>query len=137
MRQSIHISKDKNLLDYSVISQFLKGSYWAKNRTNDQIRKSISNSICYGMYSENEQIGFARVITDYSTFGYIGDVFILESSRGRGYGTELMNAILLDEEFKDLSKWYLITKDAQKLYQNLGFSEYNSSDKMVMIKKLN
>src|SRR3989304_1009900 len=88
------ISTDPGLLDLETIHSFLKNSYWAKNIQVEKVRKSIANSFCFGVYREAKQIGFARVITDFATTGYIADVFILEPYRGQGLSKWLMQGIM-------------------------------------------
>lgn len=128
----ITISKNKEELDLELICNFLQQSYWAKERTREQIVKSIENSICYAVFENTQQVGFARVISDQATFAYICDLFIVESKRGLGYSQKLMKFILSDKTFSELSNWYLITKDAQGLYNKFGFQDYKDIEKTVM-----
>ena len=117
------ISTDKGLLDIDWVHGFLANeSYWAKNRTPEQTRTAIANSICFGVYHGDRQIGFARVISDMATFAYLGDVFILDEFRGRGLGKMLMKAILEYPELQGLRRWILATRDAHGLYEQFGFS---------------
>ena len=117
------ISTDKGLLDIDRVHGFLANeSYWAKNRTPEQTRTAIANSICFGVYYGDRQIGFARVVSDMATFAYLGDVFILDEFRGRGLGKMLMKAILEYPELQGLRRWILATRDAHGLYEQFGFS---------------
>jgi GNAT superfamily N-acetyltransferase len=117
------ISTDKTLLQLEVIHKFLsEESYWAGNRTIEQTKTAIENSICFGVYHENRQIGFARVVSDKATFAYIGDVFILDEYRGKGLSKRLMEAMLDHPELQNLRRWVLATKDAHKLYSQFGFN---------------
>ena len=117
------IITDKSRLDVDMIHRFLATeSYWAQNRTIEQTRTAISNSICFAVFKEQRQVGFARVITDKATFAYIGDVFILDGFRGRGLGKRLMNAMLEHPELQGLRRWLLATRDAHGLYEQYGFS---------------
>lgn len=134
MMKQILISKNKKKLNLKLIHRFLENSYWAKNRTLEQVKKSINHSICYGIYENDEQIGFARVITDHITFAYLADVFILEDKRGLGYSKKLMATILSDSTLLDVKSWYLITKDAQGLYEKFDFIKYNDPEKIIMKK---
>ena len=102
----ICISLDKQKLDISLIHSFLSKSYWAAERTKAQVEKSIENSRCYGLYLDNEQIGFARVVTDKVVFAYLMDVFIVEKYQQKGYGQILLDAILNDEEIKTVQNWF-------------------------------
>jgi N-acetylglutamate synthase-like GNAT family acetyltransferase len=118
------ISTEKARLDIEMIHRFLSyDSYWAQGRTLEQTRTAIENSICFGVYLEERQVGFARVITDRATFAYIGDVFILDEFRGRGLSKTLMRTMLQHPELQGLRRWVLATKDAHGLYEQFGFSE--------------
>ncbi|BDS14777.1 GNAT family N-acetyltransferase [Aureispira anguillae] len=124
----ISISTNKERLDVSMIHTFLKQSYWAKGRTIETVEASIKNSFCFGVYHENQQIGFARVVSDCAIFAYIMDVFILESYRGQGLGLSLVNAILQDPQLNKVKKWMLGTQDAHALYQKVGFKPLESPE---------
>lgn len=117
------ISTDKRLLDLSVIHGFLTTSYWAEGIPIETVEKSIEHSLNFGVYKAGEQIGFARVITDYATYAYIGDVFILEGYRGQGLSKRLMQAISDHPELQGLRRWTLLTRDAHGLYRQTGFTE--------------
>ena len=112
------ISDDKSLVDSDVVCDFLSKSYWANHRTPEVIRKSIDNSVCYGIYHGDNMIGFARVVTDWATVYYLCDVFIDENHRGRGLGKKLVEAIIAD--FPSMMG-LLGTKDAHGLYEQYGF----------------
>lgn len=123
IQSNITISKDKSLLDIDVIRSFLNNqSYWAKDRSEEIIVKSIANSICYGMYEEGAQIGFARVVSDRAVFAWIMDVFILPDCRQRGLGKQLMKVIMEDEVLVEVKRWGLATDDAHGLYEKFGFA---------------
>lgn len=111
------ISTDKSKLDISMIHNFLKSSYWAENISKKTIDKSIKNSLCFGIYEDDKQVGFARVISDYATSALLKDVFILEPYRGQGLGKWLIKYILEYPELQDIQKWLLGTKDAHGLYR--------------------
>ena len=115
------ISTDKGKLDLAVVHGFLTTSYWAAGIPLDIVKKSIEHSLNFGMYRGEQQVGFARVITDYATFVYIGDVFILEEFRGRGLSKWLMEVIADHPELQGLRRWLLLTRDAQGLYEKTGF----------------
>lgn len=118
------ISTEKARLDIEMIHRFLSyDSYWAQGRTLEQTRTAIENSICFGVYLEERQVGFAHVVTDRATFAYIGDVFILDEFRGRGLSKTLMRTMLQHPELQGLRRWVLATKDAHGLYEQFGFSE--------------
>src|SRR5687768_2855340 len=114
----LEISTDKTRLDFDLIQRFLaEESYWARTRTPEQTRTAIENSICFGMYKSDQQIGFARVVTDRATFAYIGDVFVLPEFRGLGLGKKLMVAMIEHPELQGLRRWILATADAHGLYE--------------------
>ena len=115
------ISTNKSKLDLAMIHNFLKNSYWSEDIPVAVVEKSIANSFGFGVYEDSKQVGFARVITDYTTFAYLGDVFILEGYRGQGLGKWLVKSILEHPELQGLKKWLLVTKDAHELYRQYGF----------------
>ncbi|HKC63983.1 MAG TPA: GNAT family N-acetyltransferase [Pyrinomonadaceae bacterium] len=118
------ISTDKERLDLSVIHDYLSNhSYWATGRSLETIRRSIEHSFSFGVYKGEEQIGFARVVTDYATFAWIADVFILDQFRGQGLGTWLMEVVIKHPELQGFRRWTLSTKDAHALYRKFGFTE--------------
>jgi GNAT superfamily N-acetyltransferase len=122
------ISTDKDLLDLWAIHNFLKTSYWAEGIPFDIVKKSIEHSLNFGVYKAEKQIGFARVITDYATYAYIGDVFILEDFRGQGLGIWLMQVIAEYPELQGLRRWSLLTGDAHELYHKTGFQELQNPE---------
>lgn len=123
MNGSYMISTDKGKLDIALIHDYLSNhSYWAQGRTLDTVKRSIEGSLCFGMYSGNEQVAFARVITDHATFAYLADVFIVEQHRGKGLSKMLMKEIISHPGLQGLRRWMLGTKDAHTLYEQFGFS---------------
>src|SRR4029453_8039108 len=130
-RGDITISTDKSRLDLEVIHNFLTTSYWATGRSIETIRRSIENSLAYGVYKGDRQVGFARVITDYATFAWIADVFILDSVRGQGLGKWLMEVILGDPELQGFRRWVLATKDAHELYRQFGFIDLHRPERWM------
>jgi len=126
------ISNDKGRLQLEVIQKFLsEDSYWAQDRTVDQTRRAIENSLCFGLYHQETQIGFARVITDFATFAYLGDVFVLEEFRGQGLSKWLMETIISHPDLQDLRRWILATRDAHKLYEKYGFHGLKFPDRWM------
>ena len=118
------ISTDKTKLNLEMIHEFLAySSYWAKGRSRDAVRKSIAHSLCFGVYSETRQVGFARVVTDYTTFAWLCDVFILEEYRGQGLGKWLVEYIVAYPELKGLKNVMLATQDAHEMYRKYGAFE--------------
>lgn len=116
------ISTDRARLDANAIHKFLsEESYWAKERTKEQTTLAIKNSLPFGVYTGENLIGFARVVTDYATFAYLGDVFILEDFRGRGLSLWLMETIVNHPDLQGFRRWILATRDAHALYEKFGF----------------
>jgi GNAT superfamily N-acetyltransferase len=133
----INISTNQSLLDVDLIHRYLcDESYWAKGIPRDVVERSIEHSLCFGAYEDEKQIGFARAVTDYAVFAYIGDVFVIESHRGRGVSKLIMKAIMEHPSLQELRRWSLVTSDAQGLYRQFGFQELESPGKhMELVKK--
>jgi len=120
---SFLISTDKARIDLAFVHDFLSNSsYWAKNIPLEVVKASIENSVCFGIYEEDQQVGFARVITDKATIAYLGDVFVAETYRGRGLSKWLMASILAHPELQGFRRWLLATADAHTLYAQFGFT---------------
>jgi GNAT superfamily N-acetyltransferase len=115
------VSTDPQLIDLDFVHGFLTECYWAKGIPRDVVARSIENSLCFGLYAKDKQIGFARVISDYATYAYIGDVFVLDSFRGHGLGKWLMECVMQHSRLQGLRRWSLVTRDAHGLYSKLGF----------------
>ena len=126
------ISTDKSKLDITVVHNYLcNESYWAKNITIDIVKKSIEGSLCFGLYQLNNQIGFARVITDHATFGYLADFFIIKDYRGKGLSKLLMKSIMSHPDLQGLRRWMLATRDAHALYAQFGFIALDNPDRFM------
>jgi GNAT superfamily N-acetyltransferase len=125
------IDTDKARLQVETIHQFLSESYWAKGVPLDVLRRAIQGSLCFGVYDGDEQVGFARVISDYATFAYLADVFILESHRGLGLASRLMNAVVSHPQLQGLRRWVLATRDAHALYARFGFSPIAAPERFM------
>ncbi|NIK80014.1 putative N-acetyltransferase YhbS [Paenibacillus castaneae] len=125
------ISDDKKLLDIAAIKELLSKSYWASSRSEEKVEKSIRNSVCYGVYDGNKQIGFARVVTDFATMYWLCDVIVDEAYRGQGIGKKLVESLTSSDELKDLSG-ILGTKDAHELYEQFHFF----TDKERMMRRM-
>lgn len=118
------ISTDPTRLDLTVVIDYLQNqAYWAKGRAAAVITRSIQNSENFGLYHGSAQVGFARVVTDYATFAYVCDVFILPDERGHGLGKWLMATMLAHPDLQGLKIWFLYTRDAHGLYRQYGFTE--------------
>src|SRR5438128_4166037 len=123
-RDEYTISTDRERLNVSLIHDFLsKNSYWAKGRSLEKVQRSIEHSLNFGVYKDGEQIGFARVVTDYATFAWLADVFILDEYRGRGLSKWLIEVIVSHQRLQGFRRWVLATKDAHELYRRFGFAE--------------
>lgn len=119
----IEISTDRDRLDVDVIHRFLaEQSYWARGRSREVVERTIRHSLCFGVYLGPRQVGYARVVTDFATFAWLADVFILDEFRGRGYGKALVQAVLEHPELQGLRRFLLATKDAHTLYGQYGFT---------------
>jgi GNAT superfamily N-acetyltransferase len=126
------ISTDKGKLDVPVIHHYLSAaSYWAKNIPLQKLQRSIEHSFCFGLYKDNEQAGFARLVTDYTTFAYLADVFVLDKYRGLGLSKWLMQFITTNPEVQGLRRWMLATRDAHGLYAQFGFSPLDKPERIM------
>lgn len=117
------LSTDNAQLDVAVIHQYLsKESYWAQRIPLDVVQRSIDNSLCFGLYHQDTQVGFARVVTDKATFAYLADVFILPEHRGKGLSKWMLGFIHQYPELQGLRRWLLGTLDAHELYKQFGWT---------------
>jgi len=116
------ISTDRSRFDLELIYKFLTNCYWAKGVPRHIVQRSIENSLCFGVFTGNRQVGFARVVTDYATYVYMGDVFIIESHRGQGLSKRLIKTIMKHPQLQGLRRWSLVTRDAHGLYEQFGFT---------------
>ncbi|HUA15889.1 MAG TPA: GNAT family N-acetyltransferase [Verrucomicrobiae bacterium] len=148
-RGDYQISTDPARLDLDVIHEFLTNSYWAKGISRKTVERSIKHSLCFGIYDEAgekfpllanaarngapqaPQVGFARVISDFATIAYLGDVFVLESHRGRGLSKWLMECILQHPALQGLRRWILLTRDAHGLYSQFGFTPVKAAERYM------
>lgn len=130
------IDTEKTRLNVPLIRQFLsQESYWAQNVPLDVVERSIKNSLCFGVYQGDNQVGFARVITDQATFAYLADVFILTEHRGKGLSKQLIETILNWPSLQGLRRWVLATRDAHTLYEQFGFTALDKPE-IFMQRKL-
>ena len=125
------ITDDPKKVDIDALTALLSTSYWASRRPKAVIEKSISNSLCFSLYKENIQIGFARIVTDYATFAYLCDVIIEENYRGTGIGRWLINTVITHPDISPLRSILIITKDAHELYRKLGFKELKKPEQYM------
>lgn len=134
-RDEYTISCEHARLDMGAIHEFLsRESYWARGRSRERIELAIKNSLPFGLYKGERQVGFARVVTDYATFAWLADVFVLDVERGRGLGVWLVETALAHPDLRGLRRWILATRDAHELYRRFGFDEIKDSSAGFMQK---
>ena len=121
-RDGFTISTDPARLDRDAIYAFLSTSYWARGIPRDVMERSIAHALPFGIYEGERQVGFARVVTDRATVGYLGDVFVLEPWRGRGLSQWLVQCVLEHPDLQGFRRWFLLTRDAHGLYAQHGFT---------------
>lgn len=125
------LSTDRERLDLNVIHGFLTESYWAKGISREIVDRSIKNSLCFGIYTQGKQVGFARVVSDFATYAYLGDVFVLEPYRGRGLSKWMMECVRAHPLLQGLRRWTLLTRDAQGLYAQFGFTPLKAPERYM------
>lgn len=121
-KDSFTISTDNNKLDIDAIADMLTRAYWAQGRTREMIARYVQHSLVFGIYDGNKQIGLARIVSDYTTFAWLCDVFIHEDYRGHGLGKWLMQTIDSHPDLQGLRRWILATRDAHGLYKQFGWT---------------
>jgi GNAT superfamily N-acetyltransferase len=121
-RDQFTISTDPARLDMDVIFDFFTRAYWTKGRPRERTERALANSLVFGVYEGRKQIGIARVVSDYSTFAYIDDVFIHEDHRANGLGKWLIEIVMSHPDLSGIRRWTLITRDAHELYKKYGFN---------------
>jgi N-acetylglutamate synthase-like GNAT family acetyltransferase len=124
----IEISSDRNRMDISLIHDFLTRTYWAEGRSVSQVRRSIEHSIPFGLFLNETQIAFARVVSDQTVFAYLMDVFVVPEQQGFGYAQRLLKHIMSRPEFSSVGTWMLKTRDAHGLYEKLGFQQVDEPE---------
>ena len=126
------ISTDRKRVDFDVVHGFLTNCYWAKGISREVVARSIEHSLCFGIYDgDARQVGFARVVSDFATVAYLGDVFVLESHRGRGLSKWLMECIIQHPALQNLRRWILLTRDAHRLYSRYGFAPLKAPERYM------
>ena len=117
----LSISTDPAKQDAGAVHAYLTRSYWAEGISRERVERSLRHSLCFGLFDANRQIGLARVISDFTTFAYLADVYVLENYRGRGLGKWLIRCVAEHPKLQDLRKFILVTRDAHELYRPFGF----------------
>ena len=131
-RGDYSISTDSSRLNIDLIHDFLSHqSYWASGRGREVVERSIENSLSFGIYQNSVQVGFARVVTDYATFAWIADVFVLPEHRGRGLSKWLIEVMLAHPKLQEFRRWVLSTKDAHGVYERFGFIKLHRPERWM------
>ena len=125
------VTTDRARFDLDMVHEFLATSYWAAGVPREVFLRSSENSLCFGVFENAKQVGFARAITDYATYAYLADVFILESHRGKGLSKFLMECIVAHPQLQGLRRWTLATRDAHGLYAKFGFTPLQTPDRFM------
>ena len=125
------VSTDKRRLDLAVAHGFLTTSYWSAGIPLETVQRALEHSLTFGVYDNDQQIGMARVISDYTTFAYVADVFILDAYRGQGLGLWLMECVIAHPHLQGLRRWTLFTRDAHGLYEKVGFKRSEASERLM------
>jgi GNAT superfamily N-acetyltransferase len=156
-RGKFRISTDRARLNLNVVHAFLTDCYWAKGIPREVVARSIEHSLCFGIYDESPrlakdarsfggaqgkhgapvQVGFARVVSDFATVAYLGDVFVLESHRGRGLSKWLMQCVVEHPALQNLRRWILLTRDAHGLYSQFGFTPVKAPERYMELHRPN
>jgi GNAT superfamily N-acetyltransferase len=127
------ISTDREKLSLDVVHGFLTNCYWAKGIPRETVARSIEHSLCFGVYEGIAQVGFARVVSDFATVAYLGDVFVLESHRGLGLSKWLMERVVGHPALQNLRRWILLTRDAHGLYSQFGFTAVKDPERYMEV----
>ncbi len=131
------VMTDRAAMDVAVIHRYLSEvSYWARGVARDKVVKSLDNSLCFGGFIDDQQVAFARVVTDRTTFAYLCDVFVLDTHQGKGYSKALMEAIMAHPDLQGLRRFYLGTLDAHSLYAQYGFKPIARPERLMEINNL-
>lgn len=126
------LTTDASLFDIDTLYHFISDqSYWSRGIPRAIFERSLQHSLCFGLFQEETQIGFARVVSDFATFAYLGDVFVHENHRGRGLSKWMMDCVLLHPDLQGLRRWMLATRDAHELYKQFGFTELKAPVKFM------
>ena len=127
------ISTDPARLDLDAIHAFLTQSYWSPGIARATVARAIANSLCFGVFWQGQQVGFARMVTDKTTFAYLCDVYVLEAHRGRGVSKQLMDYVVKHPDLQGLRRMMLATRDAHGLYAQFGFTPLSAPDRIMEV----
>lgn len=127
------ISCDSSRFDLAAIHAFLTTSYWSPGIPLSVVERAIRHSLCFGAFAGDSQVGFARVVTDRATFGYLADVFVLPDHRGRGVCRQIMDTVIAHPDLKGLRRWMLATRDAHALYARYGFGPLSAPERLMEV----
>ncbi len=133
--QGYRISTDPSAMDVDAVHAYLTRSYWATGIPRDLVAKSFLGSLCFGLFHAQEQVGFARVISDRATYAYLCDVYVLEEHRGRGLGKRLIEAVVAHPDLQGLRRFTLATQDAHGLYRQFGFTPLSRPERQMEISR--
>ena len=125
------ISTDKSRIDTLLVHEFLSNAYWSEGIPLDVLKKSIRNSLCFGIYKDGKQVGFARVVSDLATYAWLADVFVIPEQRNKGLSKWLMQVIVDHPDLQGLRRFVLATRDAHLLYAQFGFREYSNPERLM------
>jgi GNAT superfamily N-acetyltransferase len=128
------LTDDKSRMDLDVIHGYLCNAYWSVGVPRNIVQKAIANSLCFGVFDQAVQVAFARVVTDYATFAYLADVFVIPDYRGRGISKWMVEAIVNDARLKVVRRFLLFTRDAHGLYEKFGFRQMTMPESAMEIK---
>jgi GNAT superfamily N-acetyltransferase len=132
-RDDYTVSTDPARLQLDVIHGFLTGSYWAAGIPRETVERSVRNSLCYGVYLGDTQVGFGRLVTDFATFAYVADVFVLDAHRSRGLAKWMARCMVETPELQGLRRWLLATRDAHAVYRSVGFETVTDTSRFMQI----
>lgn len=127
-RDEFDVSDDRGRIDLPFVHSYLRRSYWAEEVPLEVVVRAVENSLCFGVYGPEGQVGFARVISDFATFAYLADVFVIEEYRGRGLSVWLMECVTAHPRLQGLRRWMLGTRDAHTLYEKTGWTRIAPDD---------
>jgi GNAT superfamily N-acetyltransferase len=130
------LSDDRSRVDLKIVHDFLRTAYWSEEIPIEIVETSITNSLCFGIYLKQSQVAFARVVTDYATFAYLADVFVLPEYRGQGLSKWMMSGIMSHKGLKNVRRFMLLTRDAQGLYKQFGFAPLTQPERVMEISEV-